>query len=50
MKNFEEFLKENIDPKSKHKTLLNFDEDDQKSDGKEFDNIIDTEDDDKDDN
>jgi len=43
MKSFEEFVKENIEQKPKHKTVLEF-EDQETSDGKEFDRVVDVED------
>ena len=38
MKSFEEFVKENVEPN--HKNVLQFDDEDQESDGKEFDRVI----------
>ena len=43
MKSFEQFVKENIEQKPKHKTVLEF-EDQQVSDGKELDRVVDVED------
>lgn len=39
MKSFEEFVKENIEQKPKHKKLLDFEEQEE-SDGKEFHRVV----------
>lgn len=44
MKSFEQFVKENIEQKPKYKSVLD-NEEQETSDGKEFDRVIDTEDD-----
>ena len=42
MKSFEQFVKENIEQKPKHKTILEFEE--PVSDGKELDSVVDVDD------